>query len=138
MQIISHRGNLTGPQVSLENDPEQILKCLKLFEVEVDVRLIDGSWFLGHDHPQHKIPFSFFTDKMWIHCKNKEAIEKLQYTSLNWFWHDKDDMTVTSKGIIWCAPGIYVRNAITVEPSHKDGIPDFIKGICSDYPMNYL
>ena len=38
MKIISHRGNLTGPDPKQENKPSQILKVLeKGYEVEVDV-----------------------------------------------------------------------------------------------------
>ena len=44
MEIVSHRGNLNGASDN-ENHPDQILKTLNDFRVEVDVWFIDGKWF---------------------------------------------------------------------------------------------
>lgn len=140
MLIISHRANLNGPDELLENNPDQIIKCINNFEVEIDVRYLNHAWYLGHDYAKYEVPFSFFTDKMWIHCKNLEAVSKFKSknSNLNWFWHEADQMTLTSKGHIWCYPGVYVDNGITVEMQYSQNIPSNIKGICTDYPLNYL
>jgi hypothetical protein len=51
MKLISHRGNLIGPNV-LENSPKFLIQAIeKGFDVEVDIRLIDKKWYLGHDNP---------------------------------------------------------------------------------------
>ena len=44
---IAHRGNIDGPS-EMENHPDHIAKALDLgFDVEVDVRIIDGRDVLG-------------------------------------------------------------------------------------------
>jgi hypothetical protein len=137
MKIISHRGNLNGVDKTLENNPQHILKVLKKFEVEIDVWYIDEKWFLGHDNPQYEVLFDFFKENMWIHCKNLQACEQLSKTNLNWFWHENDKVTLTSKGYIWSYPDIYVNNGITVEFGYNKDLPKYILGICTDYPELY-
>ena len=58
MYLISHRGNLDGPNVKDENKPNYILYALsKGYDVEIDVRIYKDKFFLGHDEPQYKIPY---------------------------------------------------------------------------------
>ena len=53
MIIISHRGNLYGPDKENENKPGQIQKVLNLgYYVEIDVWLFDWKLYLGHDMKQ--------------------------------------------------------------------------------------
>jgi len=77
---IAHRGNVDGPS-ALENSPGLLLNAIEQgFDVEVDIRSIDGSWYLGHDEPTY-IVGDMFIDKIkkysWLHCKNLEALNKL-------------------------------------------------------------
>jgi len=139
IEIISHRGNINGPYEN-ENSPEQIEKALKLFKVEVDVWYINNKWFLGHDKPIYEVGFDFFDKNMFLHCKNFEAVKNLYGTCYNWFWHEDDQMTLTSQGDIWCYPGKYIKNGLTVfkgEPTlaWAQQLPIDIKGICTDYPL---
>jgi hypothetical protein len=140
MIIVSHRGNLYGPDHSVENTPDQIeLVISKGIDVEIDVRLVDGVWFLGHDFPQYKIEESFLKQNeshLWCHAKNIEALEKLRDIGMHCFWHDQDKYTLTSKGIIWAYPNYYTSSGILVLPdktfmrtyryTHK------IHGVCVD------
>lgn len=137
MKIISHRANLNGVDKSLENKPEHILNVIESFDVEIDVWLINNEWFLGHDEPQYNISMNFFNDKMWLHCKNLQAVKELSKSNLNWFWHENDKLTQTSKGYLWCYPGIYINNGITVEFGYNSKLPKDIYGICTDYPELY-
>ena len=75
---------------------------------------------------------------MWIHCKNLEACCCLHKSDLNWFWHENDRVTLTSKKFIWSYPSIYVPNGITVEFGYNKDLPKHILGICTDYPESYL
>ena len=55
--IISHRGNLVGPDEYNENMPSYLRKALdKGFQVECDIWFENGCWFLGHDEPDHGTP----------------------------------------------------------------------------------
>jgi len=137
MKIISHRGNLNGVNKELENNPNHIVNVLTKFDVEIDVWFIDNKWFLGHDNPQYEVLFDFFKSNMWLHCKNLQACEQLLKTNLNWFWHENDKVTLTSKGYIWVYPGVYVDNGITVEFGYNISLPNDILGVCTNYPELY-
>jgi len=142
MKIIAHRGLLNGPDSNLENLPGQILLSLQAgYDCEVDVRLIDGKWILGHDNPDFEVPFEFLEQTgLWIHAKNLEALDYLSTTTLNYFWHQNDDYVITSKGYIWAYPGKpLTTRSVMVLPEWEDntlqnviGVDCF--GICSDYP----
>ena len=146
MILISHRGNLTGKQPNKENHPDYIWEAIvKGYNVEVDVWFVDGKFKLGHDKPLYDFPFELFENhfnKLWIHCKNIEAMVALNEfpneNLLNYFWHQEDDITLTSKGYIWAYPGKQpIKNSIAVLPElNKDDVSQAI-GICSDYIKDY-
>ena len=142
MILISHRGNLDGPTPKEENRIEYIENALdEGHQVEVDVWWWDG-FYLGHDEPEYPIDLQWLSDpRLWIHCKNLPAVKELQLTRLNYFWHDKDDYTLTSHGWIWAYPGKYMEpntNSIAVLPEiHNTDTTNF-KGICTDYIWDYI
>ena len=48
------------------------------FDVEIDVWLIGGVYYLGHDSPQYEVAEVFFdSDRLWCHAKNAEVLVKL-------------------------------------------------------------
>jgi hypothetical protein len=50
MILVSHRGNISGPNKERENSPQYIQEALDLkYDVEVDVWVNDEIW-LGHDN----------------------------------------------------------------------------------------
>jgi hypothetical protein len=114
------------------------------FDVEVDVRIINNIFYLGHDDPQYGVDFRWFCDritKLWIHCKNLEALEFFNENEyeFNYFWHQEDDFTLTSKNQIWTYPNKNLTyNSICVLPELCTfEIPDNIFGICSDNIIKY-
>lgn len=144
MIYISHRGNINGRLSEYENRPSYVERAIKMgYDVEIDIRFIDGELFLGHDEPQYKIDISWIdnlSNRLWVHCKNVEAISffnKHGY-DINYFWHEKDTVTLTSKNYIWAFPGKQsIKNSIAVLPEiFNDDIIGCI-GICSDYIKNY-
>ena len=140
--LISHRGNINGVNLNLENSPTYIDEAIKSgYDVEVDIWYIGGKFYLGHDLGQYNIELSWLEerlDKLWIHCKNHPALEKLSYTNLHYFWHDDDDVTITSKGWIWAHPKIKpIPNSIAVLPERHNWPVDTCTGICSDYIKQY-
>lgn len=144
MILISHRGNINGRFESRENDPSYIDVAIKEgFDVEVDVWYINNGLYLGHDKPQYVVDFRWFRDRLnhlWIHCKNTESLSffnSLHYP-MNYFWHQEDTLTLTSRGHIWVYPGNQpIKNSIAVLPElFNDNLDDCI-GICSDFISNY-
>jgi hypothetical protein len=145
MILISHRGNINGKNVEMENHPSYIDTALNLgYDVEIDVWVIDGTLHLGHDEPQYGITQDWLNERgenLWIHCKNVEAMEwfmEIQFSGFNYFWHEEDTMTLTSVGEMWVYPGKQpVRGSIAVMPEiHNDDVSQCF-GICSDVIQNY-
>jgi hypothetical protein len=146
--LIAHRGNLSSIESDLENTPSYIDKAIQEgFDVEIDVWFIDDTLYLGHDEPQYEVNFRWFRDrinKIWIHCKNSEAMlffNKRSY-KFNYFWHQEDMFTITSKNIIWQYPSdIVYENAIFLMPEKfpkldKEELKNSL-GICSDFIADY-
>ena len=125
--LIAHRGNTEGRNIAKENSPLYIDDAIsKGFDVEIDLRLVNEQLFLGHDLPQYKIEFNWLNQRkayLWIHCKNFEAINFLSKidNQLNFFFHESDDVVLTSKGYLWTAPGGRVSSkSIAVMPELID------------------
>lgn len=139
--FIAHRGNIGGRIEEKENHPDYILRAMDLgYDVEIDVWLIEGVLFLGHDKPQYAIEYSFLDDpRLWIHCKNVGAMEILSSNpSLNLFAH-KDDIAITTKGWLWTAPGyVLTSRSIAVMPELvQDWDTGIAYGVCTDHPLVY-
>jgi len=147
MILISHRGNIDGKIPEKENHPDYIWAAIQAgYEVEIDVWFKDGKFMLGHDEPQYEFPFELMQNhysKLWLHCKNLEALEmflKLDATGskLNYFWHESDKVTLTSKNIMWAYPGTQpLKGSIAVLPEWKEDDISQCAGICSDYIIKY-
>ena len=144
MVLISHRGNLTGPNPQRENSQEYIQEALNEgFDIEIDVWVIDNKIYLGHDEPQYNVEeiwLQLYKKHLWIHCKNIEAItyfsNKLKI--FNYFWHQEDTLTLTSKRYIWAYPGKQpIKNSIAVMPEIYNDNTSICLGVCSDYIKNY-
>jgi hypothetical protein len=145
MILISHRGNINGKKETMENHPEYVLTALNLgFDVEIDLWYSNETFFLGHDEPKYEITQDWlvlYSEKLWLHCKNLEAIEyfKNNNLNLNYFWHQEDFVTITSKGHIWTYPGKQpIKNSIAVLPEKYNDPIYSCYGICSDYPHKFL
>jgi len=123
-RIIAHRANIGGPNPDVENNPEQIDKCIaEGYDVEIDLRYDDltKTLWLGHDSPDYKVTWYWLAQRiryLWVHCKTYNTLCELSDQSLpkergydvdtggcNYFWHQEDDYTITSNNIIWAYPG---------------------------------
>ena len=146
--LISHRGNTIGPYPEKENHPDYIQDVLDFgYDVEIDIWFHDNKLYLGHDEPQYPIKLNWLKeriDKLWVHCKNHDALmyfnelEDSGISDFNYFWHEEDDITLTSMNFMWVYPGKQpIRKSIAVMPEiHEDDISECI-GICSDFIENY-
>ncbi len=147
MKIIAHRANINGPDLKTENSISSIRFCINSgFDVEIDIWRIEKNLYLGHDGPMNLIreeTLFEIKEKSWIHCKNIEAMSFFQRNDrgFNYFWHEKDSYTLTSKGFIWTFPGKELYpGSICVMPEMKNTDQifnlkrDVIAGVCTDYP----
>lgn len=120
---IAHRGNVAGPNPSRENDVDYILEALGLgHHVEADVWYRHGKFFLGHDRPSSQSVSMEFLERprMIWHAKNIEALhEMLHNPKIHCFWHESDQVTLTSCNWVWKYPEVYEEGKLL--------------GICSDW-----
>jgi hypothetical protein len=141
MRLISHRGNLNGPFSCKENHPDSINKVLNRgFDCEIDVHKIENKFYLGHDGPEYPIEREFLNqERLWVHCKNLEALASLQDLDANVFYHENDPYTLTSKNIIWAYPNQPVNSScVTVTLEYDPNINQECYGVCSDYVADYV
>jgi hypothetical protein len=145
MKIISHRGNIKGPIFEKENRPSYIDCALgNGYDVEIDIRTVNGELWLGHDEPQYKITHTWLKcrkDYLWIHCKDLETAKQCwEYKS---FCHTSDPYTYTSTGKIWLhdlsmkIDDNVIIPLISNKDLHKFSTiyNDSVYAICTDYPV---
>lgn len=144
MILISHRGNVDGPEENIENSPKRINYCIDLgYSVEIDLRIKDKKLYLGHDEAQYEIDENWLLERknnLWVHCKERESFEyALKMRKLNCFWHNVDDYTMTTWGYVWAYPGKECCGSlcIAVMPEPYWSKEEFTRmpfiGICSDF-----
>jgi hypothetical protein len=129
MRLIAHRGIIDGDYLDKENTYAAITtSILKGYDAEVDVRWHNNQLYFGHDVPQEKVDPEFiflFENCLWLHCKDFESLEYLfsinYKNSINFFFHDTDDYTITSKGHFWTYPKKKIcQNSAIVCKEKKD------------------
>jgi len=141
MRIIAHRGNMNGPDPANENREDTILAALSAgFDCEIDIWVISGRFWLGHDGPDTETSMEFLLrsrSALWVHCKNLEALLALK-DRFNCFFHDKDLYTLTSQGYVWGNIGSpSTLQTVQVMPEKSGGVLHECWGVCTDYPLRY-
>tara|TARA_A100001515_G_scaffold112360_1_gene93522 strand:- start:108 stop:545 length:438 start_codon:yes stop_codon:yes gene_type:complete len=141
MKLISHRGNVKGPSVENENRPDYVIEAWQQgYDVEVDVWLKSNKFFLGHDNPQYEVDEIFLGHpSLWCHAKNIDALYAMINLGIHCFWHQSDDVALTSRGWLWTYPGKQLtKSSICLMPGPESDM-DFSNcgGICSDWIHNY-
>ena len=110
-----------------------LIKCMNI--------LISIKFWLGHDIPQYKVSEGFLEHpSLWCHAKNIDALYVMNTNyHIHCFWHQEDDVTLTSRGYLWTYPGKQLtEKSICVLPEFEDRkgkviLSKNIAGICSDY-----
>lgn len=163
MRIISHRGNLNGPNKSTENTFDSVLNALnESFDVEIDVWYLAGKFWLGHDNPERSFPIEMLDmwskkGEIYVHCKNIWAAQFFledygyKFRPVFPFMHDKDPAVFLHNETIWIHPNAVhsvddelSKKCIAVLPDIKSAKYDFNLdlnfekwyGICTDYPID--
>lgn len=146
MKLISHRGNINGKNIEMENHPSFIDTALNFsYDVEIDIWYIDGKLWLGHDEPQYEISLEWLELRslsLWIHCKDMNSLSYFNKYSntksnqFNYFSHDMDIGVLTSHNYIW-STHLYDRGILVLpEVFNKEPFEGTI-GICSDVIQRY-
>ena len=141
MILISHRGNINGRIPERENTKSYIREALDLgFDVEIDVWRIGNKYYLGHDSVQESVSKDFLLQRgVWVHSKSVNALNVCLNDNIHCFFHNTDDVTLTSRNFMWVYPGKSLgRDAsisILVLPE-TDDVPHCY-GICDDNINKY-
>ena len=144
MIIISHRGNIRGPVLDRENAPSYIDCALgNGYDVEIDVRAVNGELWLGHDEPQYKVTWNWIfhrKDNLWIHCKDVESAKICQ--TFQSFCHIGDPFVFTTKNKIWLHDlSQKVDNNVIIPLLGEEDVKTLANkypsayAICTDYPF---
>jgi len=148
-KFISHRGNINGKDSEKENNPQYIdIAISKGYDVVIDLWYKEDNFYLGHDDATYLITLNWLIErsmKLWVHCKDLETIEKLQrlehengIRSIHYFYHQEDDVTLTSNGKLWVYPGKQpIEHSIAVLPETNNDDVSKCYGICSDIIKKY-
>lgn len=135
---IAHRGNFSGELPEYENRISHLNHALTLgYWIECDIQMYNGELHFGHDEPQELVDFKILMHERTIcHAKDIESLQVIHNLGAHYFWHETDKVTLTSRGYIWCYPGVHIRhpNAIWLD-LHDEMIPrdtSGIFGICAD------
>jgi hypothetical protein len=137
-KFIAHRGNTNGPNPADENTIEYLRHAWKSgYDVECDLIGYNGKLYFGHDEPQDLADINFLKEEgVWCHAKNTEALVLLDNIGSHYFWHQEDNLTLTSKNYFWCFPGVFVDSPRAVWLDlHGKPLPNNIKniyGVCGD------
>ncbi|NYZ17818.1 hypothetical protein HL658_35195 [Azospirillum sp. RWY-5-1] len=144
MKIYSHRGNLSGKSPR-ENEPAFILEAIAAgFHVEVDLRFVDGAYFLGHDGPEHPIDLADFDREEIIFHLKTPHVPALRHADC--FAIENDPYVLTRLGLLWTN---YNRpptpEAVMCAPElvgDERPLDEFVRamrhhaaGICTDHPL---
>mgnify|MGYP001158384014 CR=1 FL=1 len=146
MKFISHRGNINGKISKRENEIDYVEKAISLgYDVEIDIFFYKQNFWTGHDKPKNKVKNKklLTNKKIWMHAKNIDAAYELsKIKNAHFFWHQNDDIVLTSKSILWTYPGKQLTNnsvCVLPELDKKMSIKKIKKcfGVCSDYIQEF-
>jgi hypothetical protein len=144
-RLICHRANLRGPDPERENSMSAIQECISLgYDVEIDVFRYKNKLYLGHDKGQEPLDLSFIKnnqEKLWIHCKDLDSLAFFVGTDTNFFWHQNDDYTLTSKKFIWTYPKKKVDKPCVIVCKTLLQTRKYLQSnaykICTDYAIKF-
>jgi hypothetical protein len=144
MIVISHRGNIHGPNTERENCPAYIDEAInKNLQVEVDIRCINKQFSLGHDKADYFVDEEWILKRktnIWFHCKNLEAYVSLQKldSTIKTFCHSVDPYVITSEKYLWVHDtNLELNNMCIIPLINKEDILRYNKkdvyAVCTDY-----
>jgi hypothetical protein len=138
--FIAHRGNVSGRSSSDENTIDYLEHALSLgYGVECDVQFYNGALWFGHDRPETHCNEQFLhKSNVFVHAKTPETLMVLlKMGGIHCFYHEEDSVTLTSKGYIWCYPGVHPACDRSIwldlykKPLPEGKIPP-VYGVCGD------
>lgn len=145
MKVISHRGNIRGTISEKENRPSYIdCAIAQGFDVEVDIRYINGKFYLGHDGPEYVVNKKWIDlrkNNLWFHCKDPSSAYQLSLLSeVKYFCHTFDSHVLISNGMLWIHDLDHTTPNCIIPLLDSKSISKYaeysgVYGICTDFPI---
>jgi len=130
MILISHRGNISGPNQSLENHPDYILTALKGgFDVEIDFWCLKKKLFLGHDYPQYPIKKNFLKGSIF---PVEEGVILYVRDSKVWKSGTGRGMVVTHRAVVVGNQNFKEDGTFGIIMSFTGQVPTYVEGVVED------
>ena len=145
MKLISHRGNYSSIFPDKENKPSYLDTTISMgYDVEVDIRYLDGKFYLGHDTPDTEVTEKWILnrkDKIWFHCKNLNSAQKFfeMNCGIRYFCHSSDNFILTSTNHIWVHDlKLNLDKSCIIPLLDKEAIKNYnnkneVYAVCTDY-----
>ena len=147
MKLISHRGNIDGAVPQQENIPNKIIEVSKNFRVEVDVWMIDGQLYLGHDKKNEAVNINFLKKfNCLVHCKNIEGFEFMSKEKKVESFYQSDELIIITSFGNYLYHSSAALNKNSIENSihvflEKNGDIQFLDkthSLVTDYVTSYI
>lgn len=149
MLLISHRGNVDKIDLERENSQLYIDEAINRgYYAEIDLRIINNKLMLGHDYGQFETNLEWLShrrDKLFVHCKNVEALKFCIINKLIFFYHAIENHTpIVNSSLIW-THNLNETTDMSIIPllslddlKSLDSYKDInVAGICSDF-INFI
>jgi len=141
--FIAHRGNWQGANPDYENRIDYLRAAINNgHAIECDLQMYNGALYFGHDEPQEQVDWSFIINPyVFCHAKTIEAMQVLMAAGAHCFWHETDQMALTTMGFMWCYPGVHPENTRAIWLDLMGATTpviqsDKIFGVCGDNASN--
>lgn len=141
--LISHLGNINGPQPDKENRLAYLQAALAAgWHVCADVVFYQGSFLLPFDGGFNIAPPSFFSkQRVWSRCHDTDTLDALCNVGAHAFFANDTIPTLTSAQFIWTpAPFDLAARSIATLPENNPGWLERFEpaGLCSNCPARYI
>lgn len=123
-----------GPESITPQSIENVLEKTK-FGINCDIWKIADKYLIGDNYPTFNIEIeSFPKERIIYNAQNYDAFSSLYKEGYHVYCRSKDDLVVTSKGIVLCFGSTVLPVGISMNPEH---VPqehlDLCFGICSKF-----
>jgi hypothetical protein len=141
--IISHLGNIDGPNPQQENKLSYVEAALKAgWHVCVDVVFHYGTFILPYDGGFNSVSPGFLSkQRVWCRAHDPDTLDALCNINAHSFLATQG-LALTSSQFVWTLPGhVLTPRSIAVHPeaADRDWLPQFEPaGLCSDVPARYI
>ena len=136
--FIANRGNYQGADTDNENTFSYLLQAFNAGHLVVcDIQTYKSVLYFGHNEPKETVNWQFITkNKVICRAVDLDSFVVLYNLNAHCFWYQTDDMSLTSRGYLWCKPDVQIDHTraiwTNVNKEKLHSRPDKIFGICGD------